>query len=311
MANATVSRLGQANGAGSAQALFLAKYAGEVLTAFRAATVFISRHRVREVQGTNSAVFPAMGKGSTEYHTPGTEITGSTVLHNERRIGIDDLLIAPRFIARIDEAMNYWDVRSEYSFDAGNSLAQEFDQNVAQVGVLAARASATVSGGNGGLRISDTDAHTSGASLAASIYAAAQAMDEKDIPQEERFCFLKPAQYYLLAQTTNVINKDWGGSGSYADGKVLKIANVELVKTNNMPNGNNVATGPAAYQGDFTHTVALVMHRTAVGTAKLLDLAVEMEYDIRRQGTLIVAKYAMGHGILRSEAAIEISKDTF
>jgi len=31
-----------------------------------------------------------------------------------------------------------------------------------------------------------------------------------------------------------------------------------------------------------------------------------MEYDVRRQGTLLVAKYAMGHGILRPDAAFEI-----
>ena len=37
-----------------------------------------------------------------------------------------------------------------------------------------------------------------------------------------------------------------------------------------------------------------------------MDLAVEMEYDVRRQGTLLVAKYAMGHGILRPDAAFEI-----
>jgi len=32
----------------------------------------------------------------------------------------------------------------------------------------------------------------------------------------------------------------------------------------------------------------------------------ESEYDIRRQGTLMVGKLAYGHGILRPEAAVEI-----
>jgi len=49
------------------------------------------------------------------------------------------------------------------------------------------------------------------------------------------------------------------------------------------------------------------MQKEAVGTVKLLDLAMESEYDIRRQGTLMVAKYAMGHGILRPECAIELA----
>jgi hypothetical protein len=37
-----------------------------------------------------------------------------------------------------------------------------------------------------------------------------------------------------------------------------------------------------------------------------MDLAMESEYDIRRQGTLMVAKYAMGHGIIRPACAIEL-----
>jgi hypothetical protein len=77
------------------------------------------------------------------------------------------------------------------------------------------------------------------------------------------------------------------------------------VKTNNLPQPN-VNTGPAAYQGDFSTVAALAMHRSAVGTVKLIDLAVEMAYDIRRQGTLVVAKYAVGHGILRPESAVEV-----
>ena len=47
---------------------------------------------------------------------------------------------------------------------------------------------------------------------------------------------------------------------------------------------------------------------SAAGTVKLMDLATEMEYDIRRQGTLMVAKYAMGHGVLRPEAAVGIKE---
>ena len=46
--------------------------------------------------------------------------------------------------------------------------------------------------------------------------------------------------------------------------------------------------------------------REAIGTVKLLDLATESEYQIERQGTLFVAKYAMGHGVLRSECAVEV-----
>ena len=64
------------------------------------------------------------------------------------------------------------------------------------------------------------------------------------------------------------------------------------------------------YDGDFRNTFGIVSHSAAVGTVKLLDLATESEYQIERQGTLFVAKYAMGHGVLRPECAIELASVT-
>jgi hypothetical protein len=49
------------------------------------------------------------------------------------------------------------------------------------------------------------------------------------------------------------------------------------------------------------------MHKGAVGTVKLMDLSAEAAYDIRRQGHLMVAKYAVGHGVLRPESAVELA----
>ena len=51
---------------------------------------------------------------------------------------------------------------------------------------------------------------------------------------------------------------------------------------------------------------ALVMHKDAVATVKLMDLSVESEYQIERQGTLIVSRYAMGHNILRPAMAVAL-----
>jgi len=304
MANATPSRLGQANLTGDAKALFLKVWSGEVLTAFHRENVFLNRSMVRSIQSGSSAQFPTTGTITAAYHTPGTELVGTTVAAAERTIVIDDLLVAQAFIARIDEAMNHYDVRSIYSDEAGKVLSETMDSNLAQVGVLAARASATITGGNGGTVLTNAAYGTDSAVLAAGLFTAAQTLDEKNIGSD-RNVFLRPAQYYLLAQNTTVINQWYGGKGAISDGTVLKVAGIEVVKTNALPK-TNVNTGVAAYQGNFSTTVGLVMNKAAIGTVKLLDLASESEYDIRRQGTLIVSKYAVGHGILRPECAIEL-----
>jgi hypothetical protein len=308
MANATALRFGDVNAGGSDPTqLFLKVFGGEVLTAFETAVVTMARHFVRTIASGKSAQFPATGKITAAYHTVGAEINGQAGNTNEKVITIDDLLIADVFLANIDEAMTHYDVRGIYSTEAGRALAYKFDQNVLQCMVLAARAAALITGGNDGTEFTSATTlyKTSASDLAAGIYAAAQQFDEDDVPSESRACFVKPAQYYLLAQAVNLINKDWGGMGSYADGKIVKIADVEIVKTNNLPT-TNIATGPAAYQGDFTKTAAVITTPMAAATVKLMDLAVESEYDIRRQGTLIVAKYAVGHGYLRPDCAVEL-----
>jgi hypothetical protein len=78
--------------------------------------------------------------------------------------------------------------------------------------------------------------------------------------------------------------------------------------SNNFPTGVKVAqTGENVdYSGDFTKSVAVVAHKSAVGTLKLLELASEMEYSTRHQGTFMVSKMAIGTDILRPEASIEI-----
>lgn len=310
MSNATPSRLGQALAAGDAKALFLKLFAGEVLAAFAETNVMLGRHIVRTIKNGKSAQFPATWKATASYHTVGAEILGGSIEHNEKVIAVDDLLIAPVFIANIDEAMNHYDVRSIYSAECGMALSNTFDKNVLQVGVLAARASSNFDDlGNGGTVITDANFKsatlaTKAEALAEGVFKAAEYLDTKDVPEVDRFCVLRPAEYYALVQSAKAINRDFGGRGSYAEGDVLVIAGVQIVKSNHLPS-TSIATGPAAYQGDFTQTKGLVMHKSAVGTVKLLDLAIESAYDIRRQGTLIVAKYAVGHGILRPECAVE------
>lgn len=308
MSNANPSRLGQDQLAGDAKSLFLKVFTGEVMTSFAETNVVLPYVRSRTITSGKSASFAVVGQAAAAYHVPGTEIVGKNIAAGEVEITIDDLLIADTFISNIDEAMNHYDVRSVYSTELGRVLAKTLDKHLIQMGVLASRAAARIVGETGGATI------TTGGSvdqLVASLFDASQIFDEKDVPDEDRVAFIRPAQYYALAQKTELLNKDWGGAGVYADAKVLRVGGITLVKTNHLPNtvianGTLDAGTDNKYAGDFTGVQALVMQKGAIGSVKLMDLAMESEYDMRRQGTLMLAKYAMGHGLLNPQAAIEI-----
>ena len=94
----------------------------------------------------------------------------------------------------------------------------------------------------------------------------------------------RAAHYNLPATTNGVVN-----SGS----------NIGAV-------GGLDGTDSINYTTEASLVRGLVMSKDAVATVKLMDLSVESEYQIQRQGTLIVAKYAMGHNILRPGMAVAL-----
>ena len=324
MANASPVSVGRVNAGGSEDALFLKVFAGEVLTSFERASKTEGADMVRSISSGKSATFPVMGRVGASYHTAGAEITGSDVNHNEKVITINDLLISSVFLSNIEEAKNHWDVRSAYSQEIGRALAFTKDKHILQTIGQASLASANVSdsGYGAGATITNTgiasatDATAANAMIDA-LFGAAKQLDANYVPSEGRKCFMRLEEYYKLANATNAINVDFSGRGSIAEGKVVKIAGIELVPVAHFVSSNvnsGVDQGSATAGGsnpqavNLTNYVALVSHPSAVGTVKLMDLGVEKEYDIRRQGTLMVAKYAMGHGVLRPEAAVGIKE---
>ena len=314
------SRLGLVNNAGGGtwagdNALFLQVFAGEVLTAFRKATIFEALHSVRTISSGKSASFPIIGLNSAAYHTPGTMMTGTQMKHAEAVIKIDDKLVSNVFIADIDEAKNHYDVRSPYSGEMGNALAYTFDKNVAATIAKAARTATNFNTDlPGGTRIkivATSKAAITGSQLAAALFSAATQMDVNNLPENDRYCVLAPAEYYKLVQTTDVINRDWGGAGAYADGTVLRVAGITILKSNHLPTTNrSTTTGEQNdYTGNFTDCVALAFNKQAAGTVKLMDLKMEQTgSDVHAlwQGTFMVASMALGTGVLRPDCAVEI-----
>jgi hypothetical protein len=268
----------------------------------------------------------------------------SDIKKAEKVITIDKMLLASTFLANIDDVKNHYDIRSVYANELGKALAVRFDTALSKTFIAAARGASDIGGKVGGIldvsanamgdgADSTDDADNSdptGAELTAALFTAAQKLDENDVPSDGRFCVLRPQEYYKLitggagqlAISTSAVNKDVGGLGSIATGSIPQIAGITIYKSNHIPStdlsavtsgdgasSNDVfGAGGAGYNGNFTNTLGIVAHSAAVGTVKLLDLATESEYQIERQGTLFVAKYAMGHGILRPECAIELQK---
>jgi len=346
MADGTItpSRIGQEMSAGATDALFLKVFANEVLNAFEESNVMKELHTVRTISSGKSAQFPVTGIATAKYHTPGEDVFEMTdgtkyptaIEHRERVINIDDVLIAATSVAQIDELKNHYDVRSVYTTELGRALAKRFDLATMRTLVAASHVDATARANPDASQGTVIDLGTTtgapanvdtAANLIQTFRLIAQTLDEQHVPSEDRFVILTPALYYLLAGSDNAaINRDVGGVGSIATGSIMELVGLKIyssphvstITTNEVAsddvNANNNpfddADGGSAAKGYLDSGLDVLKfiagHKSAIGTVKLLDLAVESEYSMSKQAHLMLAKYAMGHGILRPECAISV-----
>ena len=368
-------------GTGDTLALFLKKFAGEVLTVFDEKNIMKPLHTMRTITKGKSAQFPVIGTAAAGYYTPGSSILENNGPANgglnkfaqtEKLIHIDKVLMASTFVASIDELVSHFDVRAPYNHQLGEALANEFDKNVLRVAVKTGGKQGTNTGGedhsddfvpsdpfitgqtkrgsviySAKSTLNTTPSNTvltrentseaSGGNAAAegklratpdakyirrALFESARLLDEKDVPKSDRYAIVTPAMYYELVNnssgtdvvSSSVINKDVGGEGSLAAGTVVRVAGITILVSNHLPDADESSAAQSNrwlsntegndYRANYGNCAGIVFQKGGFATLKLMDLTMESEYLIERQGNLFLAKYSMGHGSLRPEAVV-------
>lgn len=299
------------------RALYLKMFAGEVLTAFPEYTIFIDKHRVKQSTNGKSAQYPLIGRmPAAEYHTPGEEILGQEAPLSERVITIDRLLISHLFVDNLDEKLAHFEARGELSRNMAIRLSQTYDNHVGRNIILAANTTTAIATDStlSGSKITDAElgsatAATKMAAWMEQLFYSRELMDGKWVNDGTLWCAVKPSNYYFLIQQAmasgySLLDTRIGGNGSISQGKITDVAGCQLISFPGLPTADYSAEDFHAI--NCSNTVAIVWTKGAVGTVKAFDIGVETEYQVSRQGTLVVAKYAMGHGVLQPECAIQM-----
>ena len=328
--DAALQRLGQIKGTGDDRALFLKLGAAEVLDAFERTTVFRGKTRERNIKGGKSIAFPITGKMSARYHTPGVPILGegnNPSDLNERIIELDSLMIADAAVAEIDELMAYYDVRQIYTTELGRALAYEFDRRVARI-LFAAASNVTEplgKAGNAG-RIGAGKTLSAGYAAATNqakgdelvdaIFAARVNFDKKDVPVDGMYAVFSPEEYYYITQSSRAINADFngggGGNGTIASGKTLQVAGIPILMSNHVTQAaytNVTGDKNTDYAQDLSKCRGLIFNKEAAGVVTLMSPSLQItsgDWNVQMQATLMVARQAIGMGVLRAEAAYKI-----
>lgn len=321
---------GQRQLTGDDDSLLLTMFSGEVLNVFRDKLTMMNRHRVIPVGAGKDFQWPKIGQATTAYHTRGESLLDDTkgylsdIEHTDTTITVDNILLSSIFLDNFQEMLRHFETRSEYSYQLGAALARKMDKHLFQLACASAQAGvsdfATPMNADKtkGARIaksgvSGTDA-TSVGKLIDSMVDAASNFAQKDVPMDGLCFFVRPEQYYALQREGSLLDTNYGnaGNGSQASGSILRGYGFEIAWSNFIPSTDLSAAEPGVrndYSGDFTQTVALAMHRDALGTVMRENVQTETDYQVERQGTLLVSKVTCGHGVLRPEclAVIEDS----
>lgn len=317
-----ISNPGQKLSAGERDALFMKVFSGEVLTAFARNTVMMSRHQVRTIDHGRSASFAVMGRTRAKYLEPGNSLDDQRKKfeHTEKVIAIDGLLTADCLITDIDDAMNHYDVRVEYSRQLGEALAQSADCAIINELANMAAKDATVKenipdNGTGADKVKGTGSSfefVTGLELSQSaeygnkiiegLLAARAAFTKNYVPMGDRYCLLTPEGYSALIKALMPDSANYQALFDPNSGKLQTICGFEVIEVPHLLNDG--VDGKHKLNTKFTAAVlqGIVFHRSAVGTVKLKDLAMERARRAEYQADQIIAKYAMGHGGLRPEA---------
>ena len=328
--DAALQRLGQIKGAGDDRALFLKLGAAEVLDAFERTTVFKGKTRERNIKGGKSVAFPITGKMSARYHSPGVPILGegnNPSDLNERVIELDALMIADAAVAEIDELMNYYDVRQIYTTELGRALAYEYDRRVARI-LFAAASNVTepLAKSNNSGRIGAGKTLSAGYAAATNqakgdelvdaIFAARVNFETKDVPTDGLYAVFPPEEYFHISQSSRAINADFNGgggsNGSIATGRTLQVAGIPIYMSNHVTQAaytNVTGDKNTDYQQDLSKCRGLIFNKEAAGVVTLMSPSLQVtsgDWNVQMQATLMVARQALGMGVLRSEASYKI-----
>lgn len=312
----TLQRAGQINGAGDARALYLKIFLNEVITQFNEKYHLNDLHIIRQIgKGAKSAQFPVFGKASAGFFTPGGDVDGQAINTAEIEIFIDEMILSAVNVPDIDEMLAHFDFRAPYVEQMSQSIMRLEEDNLLKTLVRGATESSAVTDGNDGEQVTMPStaafANVTAAKLLAALSDAASVLDEKNVPDEDRYALLTPRDLRMIVDDKVAINKDYGGVGSYARGVVGEVHGIKLVKSNRLASlrGSDYDTNPTGsnndYTADMTKTNSVVFHKTALGTVQRMG----MTPDVYRKNNFVdqlSIRSLTGHEVLRPEAIVEI-----
>jgi hypothetical protein len=257
----------------------------------------------------------------------------SDIAVGEHLIHADRVLQSSVVLDELEGILSHWDHRSAFSSKLVTAMAEQSEDGLFRLIAGASGLSGAVPDGTVITEWSTGTAENNGAAAITALdgydklYVAAETLDTESVAKERRFGATTTALFYGLLRLTGnasnvayeVVNKDYigGQNGDLArpNDMGIWIGNIFVMASNGIPTSANGkytndawslnATEQNPYDtADMSKTVKLlVWGDEAIGTVRARESRMDVNYIPERLAHLITVSRAVGHGILRPEAA--------
>lgn len=266
---------------------FVTLFESEVKQAYQGEALLRGTMRSRQnVQG-NTVKFPKIGKGVATVRVPQTDVTPLNVTYSQVTATMSDY-IAAEYSDIFHQSHINFDERRELVEVVSKSIARRMDQ-ICIDALDAASSPSTVATGVGGA--------TSNMNIE-KIRAAAKALNEKNVPSENRYMLMHASQLDALLGETEVTSSDFASVKALVQGEINTFMGFNFITMGDRDEGG--VPKPS------TRT-CFAWHRDSMGYAESIAQKTEVNYVPEKTSFLVSSMFSAGAIAIDDEGIVKIS----
>jgi N4-gp56 family major capsid protein len=289
-------------------------WSDEIIAAYQTNLVLANLVKKLSMQGKKGDTIhvpkPIRGSATAKAENTAVTIQGNT--EGEIQIVVDKHFEYSRLIEDITETQALSSLRQFYTGDAGYALAKQVDDDLFQLGLSFGDSNGAdwvhsnsymIDATNGLVPYTIDTVVTADVFTDAGFRALIQAMDDADVPMDNRSFVVPPSLRNAIMGIDRYVSTDFVDGRSVSNGKIGNLYGIDVFVTSNVP----VIETAAANAAGGNVRGALLVHKDAMCLAEQLGIRSQTQYKQEFLGTLFTADTLYGTKAYRPEAGFVLA----
>jgi hypothetical protein len=210
--------------------------------------------------------------------TDGTSYTGSTAAHAVVSASMNSF-VTGEYIEDIDQLRTNIDYKRSYQEAIAAALNRAYDTELITVMDAASPAAVQCSSGL----------------VLGKLVEVAEALNLKDIPNEDRFLVISPKALTDMLNVTTLVSSDYVATQGLATGYIPNVMGFNIIVSNLLS-----IDGPSSTRSCYA------FHKNAVGCGIGKDITSRFDYVPQKVAHLVTAEFTQGCAIIDTDGLIEV-----